>query len=240
MQVALVEDNDAARAEAASLFRQYGTDRCLTVAIEEYPNAEEFLAVYRNGWFDLVVLDCFLGDGANGVDIARTIRSRGETCPIVFMTASLDFVLDGYDVDASGYLVKPVAYDKLQATLDRIGSKTPQPQLARLEVGGKRTLIDVDLLMYCRSDGHYMILSGTACQTKRLRINFKDLWAALDGFSQIYSPARGYLVNFDHVDRIDGFDFLLSNGDRVPISRQSLPAARTAYSDYMFGKLRKG
>ena len=57
--------------------------------------------------FDLVILDIYM-DGINGMETARKIRENDINIPIVFLTASPDFALESYDVNAFGYLLKPV------------------------------------------------------------------------------------------------------------------------------------
>ncbi len=66
--------------------------------------------------YDLIILDILL-PGLDGRQVARTLRSRGLSTPILMLTA-LDDVDDrvaGLDSGADDYLIKPFAYRELLA-----------------------------------------------------------------------------------------------------------------------------
>ena len=240
MRVALIEDCESERNALADHLTRYGDERHRPITVEPFATTDAFTSAYVPGWFNLLVLDCYLDNGSTGLKVARELRAHGESCPIVFATNSPDFAVEGFEVNACASLLKPVSYEKLCAALDRALSGADLPQLARLDLQGKRVMLDMNKLLYVKSDGHYVEIFGTGDQTKRLRANFKDVQGALEPFGQTYSPARGLLVNFEHVVRLEGLDFVLDDGTRVPISKQNASAARTAYANFMFGKLRKG
>jgi len=88
---------------------------------------------------DAVILDLVLPD-MDGLDVARRLRQRGSTLPILMLTAR-DSVRDrvrGLDAGADDYLVKPFAYEELSArlrALSRRGSAAPTRTDAELRVG---------------------------------------------------------------------------------------------------------
>ena len=43
-----------------------------------------------------------------GNEIAHKLRAMGYQGEIIFLTASPDFAIESYDVDAGGYLLKPL------------------------------------------------------------------------------------------------------------------------------------
>jgi len=55
----------------------------------------------------------------NGWEVARTLRERGVTVPIVVMTAAQDARLWSEQIGAAGYLAKPFDLDDLLATIAR-------------------------------------------------------------------------------------------------------------------------
>lgn len=71
--------------------------------------------------FDAILLDLGLPDG-NGLELLRHLRGRGQTVPILIMTArdSLDDRLRGLDVGADDYLVKPFATSELLARVKAV------------------------------------------------------------------------------------------------------------------------
>ena len=70
--------------------------------------------------YDLILLDLMLPDG-RGIPFLKTLRSRGDTVPVIILTA-LDQISDrieGLNAGADDYLVKPFDLSELAA---RIGS----------------------------------------------------------------------------------------------------------------------
>ena len=66
-----------------------------------------------NADFDLLLSD-ILAVGMNGIEAAEEIRRLGDKLPIVFISSTAEFALDGYRVNALRYLQKPVQIDKLK------------------------------------------------------------------------------------------------------------------------------
>ena len=78
--------------------------------ISAFPSGEAFLASYRPGLFDLIILDIFMKE-ITGMDTARKIRESDQTVRIVFSTSSNDFASESYEVNACYYLKKPYGTD---------------------------------------------------------------------------------------------------------------------------------
>lgn len=89
--------------------------------IREFESGESLLAEIEEGYIlpDLIFLDIYMGD-LNGMDTARRLRALGVKAPIVFLTASPDFALESYEVEASGYLLKPADEQQTRALLQRL------------------------------------------------------------------------------------------------------------------------
>lgn len=77
--------------------------------------AKGFLDVQR---YDAIVLDINLPDGL-GTDLLRDLRARGDTTPVLMLTAlfSVDDRVSALDLGADDYLVKPFDQRELEARL---------------------------------------------------------------------------------------------------------------------------
>lgn len=90
--------------------------------------------------FDLILLDLMLPDG-RGIGFLKTLRTRGDTTPVIILTA-LDQVSDriaGLNAGADDYLAKPFDLDELTARIGSVArrySGNPNPMLthASLEI----------------------------------------------------------------------------------------------------------
>jgi DNA-binding response OmpR family regulator len=112
MNVLIVEDDTdigsmltrGLRAEGFDVTAVESADRALDTAKDINPCA--------------VVLDMILPDGS-GLDICRTLRERGYTGPILFVSAKDEVQdrVDGLTAGADDYIIKPFQFDELVARL---------------------------------------------------------------------------------------------------------------------------
>lgn len=147
MRIAIVEDHAAERQLMAVMCAEYfKRTRDIGVECVTFADAESFIKSWKDARYDLLLLDCYLSDdetathAATGLDIARTLRRQNDNCPIVFITSSTDFAVLGYEVQASGYLLKPLNHDAFNATMDRVAAqldtKTPVTHLKKHQSTG--------------------------------------------------------------------------------------------------------
>jgi two-component system, OmpR family, response regulator QseB len=90
---------------------------------------------------DGLILDLGLPD-MNGLEVARRLRSRGATLPILILTAR-DAVEDrvrGLDAGADDYLVKPFSYEELAARLRALARRTERARPDAVVRNGPITL----------------------------------------------------------------------------------------------------
>lgn len=68
--------------------------------------------------YDAVILDIML-PGMSGMDVLKTIRSKGNHVPVLFLTArdGIEDRVEGLDCGADDYLVKPFAFEELLARI---------------------------------------------------------------------------------------------------------------------------
>ncbi len=112
MRILVVEDErDLNRVISKRLIKEgYSVDSCY--------NGEEALDYMDAGEFDAVVLDVMMPK-LNGIEVVKTMRSRKNKTPVLFLTAK-DSVTDrvtGLDAGAEDYLVKPFAFEELLARI---------------------------------------------------------------------------------------------------------------------------
>ena len=59
-------------------------------------------------------------DKLNGIQVAEKLRNMNYKGKIIFLTVTSKYAVESYDVEASGYLVKPHDIDKISMVLDRV------------------------------------------------------------------------------------------------------------------------
>ena len=120
MRILLIEDDPKLNEALCCALRRegYEVDTCL--------NGHDGLYYMETGSADLVLLDRML-PGLSGTEILQQRRSAGDTTPVLLLTAlgTLADRVEGLDLGADDYLVKPFAMEELLArirSLSRRGS----------------------------------------------------------------------------------------------------------------------
>ena len=102
MRIAICEDNEIHRDILEHLLNRYFSERPIHFELVPYQYGMNFLYDMEEGaYFDMAFLDIYMED-TMGNQIAHKLRAMGYQGEIVFLTASSDFAIEGYDVDASG------------------------------------------------------------------------------------------------------------------------------------------
>ncbi len=84
----------------------------------------EGLRVASEGHYDVVVLDLRL-PGLDGREVLRTLRDRGNTVPVLVLTAqdTVDFKVQALRMGADDYVTKPFALEELLARVEALGRR---------------------------------------------------------------------------------------------------------------------
>ena len=120
MRLLVVEDDE----DTASYIRQGLRQAGHTVDIID--NGKDAVAVALQEDFDMVILDRML-PGLDGLSIAKMLREGGSKTPIMFLTAlgGINDRVQGLDVGADDYLVKPFALSELLARVNALARRPP-------------------------------------------------------------------------------------------------------------------
>jgi DNA-binding response OmpR family regulator len=96
----------------------------------------EGLRLASGGRYDLIVLDLRLPE-MNGLEVLRTLRDRGNTTPILVLTAqdAVDFKVQALRSGADDYVTKPFAFEELLARVEALGRRPKEIRSPLLRVG---------------------------------------------------------------------------------------------------------
>lgn len=112
MRILLTEDNEQLR----DAIRE-GLEKA-NFAVDAFELADEANAAISTTKYDAVILDLGLPDG-DGIDLLKSWRDRGETVPVLILTArdTLKDRVSGLDSGADDYLPKPFAMEEVLARI---------------------------------------------------------------------------------------------------------------------------
>lgn len=189
----------------------------------------------EKGGFDIYLLDILMPH-LNGLELAKRIRARGEAAELLFLTISREYALEAFDVEASGYLVKPVDQKKFDKILLTMSRRLAQPEgeylFLKTQEGLRKILIRE--LVTVESFRHNQVCTLTDASTVVTAGTLKEIMEQLSHVPHFFSPHRAYIVNLRHIAALNSTHLLMSTGQKVPVARANLAALKKAYADYLF------
>lgn len=167
----------------------------------------------------------------HGIEIAKVLRSKGYTFPIVFITGYTQYAIDDYSVQAYDYILKPIQTDKFEKLLQRIESDKHQNTSIFHLFDTDDGSIKVDerkiLGFEAQDNGVRMILIDDTISLKTTLNHLNTLLS--DAFIQTH---RSYLINIEKINILNKEDIILNNNETIPISRRLRSDVHKTISNY--------
>ena len=239
MNIAIIEDSGQELSLLERCLQSYLSSRQVYRVIDTYTSGEAFLENWPSKSYDVVFLDILM-EGISGIEVARKIRETDSECLLIFISSSKEYALQGFEVRAFDYLLKPLSEERFQKTMDLCQNELAK-HIRYIEVKESRTLVKIPLneIIYTDYYNHYIQIH-TAARLIRSYQQFDVFSPLLLCYPQFLCCYRNCIVNMDHVDSVDKHDFVMENGERVPITRGNRNSIYQQYADYQFLKINGG
>ncbi|MDO4849596.1 MAG: LytTR family DNA-binding domain-containing protein [Coriobacteriia bacterium] len=230
----IVEDETAEAKRLTDLLARYGHAHQTEFKVTWHSSAMEMLS--DKGRYDLCLLDIQM-PGINGMEAAALLRTYDEEIPIIFVTNLAKYAVKGYEVGATGFIVKPVTYGNLQLSLDRA--------LRAVEKNAGRTLT------IPTEDGVRVVpLRQVVCiEVMKHRLTYhlegEEPLSARGSLVQIEEEladapmvriSKSCLANMDHIQVMRSQEMQMANGEVLRISRTHKRAVTERVTDYLGGR----
>ncbi len=235
LRIGIVEDQKEIAEEMQGFIRQYSEERNLNPEVVWMTDGAEAVTriVADREEFDIVFMDIEMPN-LDGMAAARQIRHVDSKVVLVFVTNMAQYAINGYEVDALDFIVKPVNYYTVTAKLDRAIERVASRQEKTVEVhatDGIRILKVSDIL-YLETQNR-MLYYHTRNEVIPTRASMKQAEKEfLQG--QFVKCNQCYLVNLAHVQGIKG-DMVLVDGEELEMSRRNKTPFLTAFASYIGG-----
>ena len=119
-RIAVCDDEKVSRDFETKLINEWAEKSGLTAITDTYTSAENFLFESEDRLeYNLLILDIQMGK-MNGVELAKSLRRRGFEGALIFLTGVKDFAIEGYEVGAVRYLLKPLKEEEFFKTLSLV------------------------------------------------------------------------------------------------------------------------
>lgn len=240
MRIAIVDDD----AGDLSTVTDYITDYIIknhvelsnNMVVKTYNRAAEFIKAFVKESFDLIVLDIWL-KGVTGIQIAQFIRMKDRDCTICFVTNSDEHILQGYLVFAMGYFLKPITEHEAEfkKMFDYIYPRllAKHREITIPIIRGTPVALPYDAIYYVDINSAHRVRFVTARREFITSINYEECRRQLLTDQRFMECHYRIIVNMDHIQSMKDEDFVMDNGDRVPISHRKRTETRLIYMNHL-------
>lgn len=230
MRIAVCDDEELFRIEFKNVL-----DKALVNVdydIDTFSGGSSLYEAFLKSPFDLVFLDIEM-PGIDGITLAKRLRAISENVHIVFLTSHIEYALEGYEVNALRYLVKPVDMNKLGEVLKYVQDKKNNSRQIMIREDGEDIVIDISDIIYMESmDKNVRIVTSKREYVTRYNISDYEEELKNSGFLRIH---RGYLISLSKVKKIVKNDVVMDGDISLPVSRSNLKVLKDALYAYVEG-----
>lgn len=213
--VAIVEDEKEANDVLAAYLERYGRENNIVFGTTQYADAEAFLTDFHCQ-FDIVFMDIEM-PYIDGMSAAHRLRQSDETAALVFVTNLARYAINGYEVDAFDYILKPLSYEAFSLKIRKIisyCSRMPKESILISFRGQYKRLLVSDIY-YVEICAHSIIFHTSKGQEQSYG-TLKEVRDALSGAGFALCN-RCYLINLRYVRGIDGYTCIVGD-EKLQIS----------------------
>lgn len=214
-RVSICDDEPAQRSFLKEIAEKWAKSRQISIEVQGFESAEEFLFKEAEQETEILLLDIELKQ-MNGVELAKKVRRENREMQIIFVTGYMDYLQDGYDVEALHYLLKPVTEEKLFQVLDRAAERLKTSGKALLlSCRGETVRIPFYEIRYLEVQKNYVTVH--AAEDVEVKMTLSELEEKLD--ESFCRTGRSFIVNLRFVKRITKAEVVLNDDTAVPLSR---------------------
>jgi len=229
-----VDDEPLAR----DVIRRYVEKVPILHLVGECGNAIDALMLLQNQAVDLIFLDIQMPQ-LTGTEFAKALRNAPK---IIFTTAFKEYAIDGFELNAIDYLLKPIPFDRFLRAITKAYPQTsvdiniPQPEITNkknnsgfiyLKADRKMIKVMLDDILYIESARDYLKIftHNNFIMTRQTTSSIENMLSE-DEFIRIH---RSFIVS---LKKINSF-----TNETVEIGNKELPIGKFYLNSFL--KLQK-
>jgi DNA-binding LytR/AlgR family response regulator len=189
-------------------------------------SAFQAMEVLKDEPVDLLFVDIHMPD-LTGMEF---VKSLTQPIQVIFTTAHSQYAVEGFQVDAIDYLLKPIDYNSFLKAANKahslfdLQSKQPDSLSSRedflfIKSAYKIVRIRLDDIKYIEGKGEYVMIHLTSDKPVMSLLSMKSVEEQLpdDRFMRIH---RSYIVSLDKISTIERNRIVFDGTTYIPVSEQ--------------------
>lgn len=233
ISVAIVEDDRSAALRIRECLDYISEQEKISFTIDEFPSGLAFLGNYKP-IYDIVLMDIEMPE-MDGMETARALRKMDRAVILIFVTNLAQYAVQGYEVEALDFILKPINKYSFAMKLNRAIARTTKRLDETVHIGAERDAFSIPVasIKYLEILGHYTVYHTIYGDYKEYG-TLKDAEKKI-GKSFFVRCNRCYLVNLRYIDMVKR-DTVYIGKEELLISRPQKKAFLSAFSDFLGGR----
>ncbi|MFY0712932.1 response regulator transcription factor [Seonamhaeicola sp. NFXS20] len=213
----IIDDEELAR----TLIQSYIDKIDFLEVVDSFENPLNAIPILKESHVDIIFLDIQMPE-LKGTDFAKLINPKTK---IIFTTAYSEYALEGYNLNALDYLLKPITFERFLQAVNKFKKEdTFIEDSITVKSGYDLHKLKYDDILYVESDNEYVVFFTSEKKImshQTLKSLEKKLPASL--FLRVH---RSYIVNKQKVSALKGRDLLISEV-KIPVSDSYYDTVKT-------------
>jgi len=205
----IIDDEELAR----TLLKGYIEKLAFLTLKGDFENPLHAISTLKTNTIDVIFLDIQMPD-LKGTDFAKTIDSKTN---IIFTTAYSEYALEGFDLNALDYLLKPISFPRFLKAVNKLSAsnETYNEKTITIKSGYDFHKLKINDITHIESDNEYVVFY-TSDKKIMSHQTLKSLERSLDStvFMRVH---RSFIINKSKVTSLRG-RYLLVSGNKIPVS----------------------
>jgi DNA-binding LytR/AlgR family response regulator len=189
-------------------------------------NAFDAMKFLANNEVDLMFVDINMPD-LNGMDFVKSLTQKPQ---IIFTTAYSEYAIEGFEVDALDYILKPISYSSFLKSANKANSwfelnhkqtESIQTTQDSLFVKSEHKMVRIFLseIKYIESSNEYIQihLVNDEPVTTLIRLKVMEEQLPKDKFMRVH---RSFIVNLDRIKVIERNRIVFDHNVYIPVGEQ--------------------
>ena len=234
MRIAVCDDEKIQMNLLSAYICEYGKEKDILIEVKKYDTADALWWDIQDGFSpDLLMLDIQM-EHMTGIELAHRIRDLHLDNLICFITGVKDYVFEGYDVNAIGYILKPFEKAQIFRMLEKADAVISEPPAYTV----MKTEDEMIRIYHKDIVALEAVAHNTVFWMKQSVTKQKDSISVRDGISECIAQLgisdmirihRSYAVNMQNIAAVRKDACVGTDGKYYPVSRANREDAMQAF-----------
>lgn len=225
IKVAIVDDNGEDQNTLQDCLQRFSIESERSFEVKVYNNAVDFLEGY-DASADIIFMDIEMPQ-IDGMRAAKKIRELDKEVVIIFVTNFVQYAMNGYEVNAFDFILKPIRYTNFIMMLKRVVNVLEHKRKdysVNLFLKNGMARVYVSDIVYIEVINHEVIFHMVQREEIKLRGTLTS-WAEKLSDKHFVLCNSCYLINLKYVQNI--------NKDEVSVGGYTLKISQSKRKDFL-------